>query len=429
MQLSLVDFNRFLFMMYIWHIVFKKFKMYNSRRFHGKNDEWLDIIKAITVWTVLFGIAVYLFKLHVITIKFIIFFYLLSTVTTILFRFTLRYFLKIIRLKGRNLRHLLIIGTNQRAYDFASIIEERKELGYRLLGFLDDMMHIKNPSIKFIKGLDLFPKIIRENVVDEVIIALPIKSHYEYVKKIIQKAEEHGIVIRYLSDLFATKIANSRLLVYEGFNMMTLSSSPTHKWQYYIKRIFDIVLASIIFILTLPLFIFAAIGIKLTLPGKCFFIQERVGYNKRIFKLYKFRTMCMNADKMQDKLESENEMDGPVFKIQNDPRITPFGMFLRKTSIDELPQLINVIIGNMSLVGPRPLPIRDYSGFSEDWQMRRFSVLPGITCIWQISGRNNIPFKRWMELDMKYIDNWTLLGDFKILCKTISAVLSGRGAS
>jgi len=324
---------------------------------------------------------------------------------------------------------LLIIGTNKRAYDFANIIEEKKELGYRLFGFLDNTMYEENNSVTFYKGLDLFPEIIRKNVVDEVIIALPIKSHYEYITKIIQKAEEHGIVIRYLSEIFTTKIANSRIEGYEGFNMMTISSSPTHKWQYYVKRIIDIVLALVVFIITLPLFIFAAIGIKLTSPGKCLFVQERVGYNKRIFKLFKFRTMCENADKMQDELQSKNEMDGPVFKIQNDPRITPFGMFLRKTSIDELPQLINVLNGNMSLVGPRPLPVRDYSGFNEDWQMRRFSVLPGITCIWQISGRNNISFKQWMELDMKYIDNWTLIGDIKILFKTIPAVLSGRGAS
>jgi len=170
-------------------------------------------------------------------------------------------------------------------------------------------------------------------------------------------------------------------------------------------------------------------AIKLTSSGPVFFIQERVGLGKRRFRLFKFRTMVQGADKLMADLEHLNEASGPVFKIKNDPRLTGLGKFLRKTSIDELPQLINVLKGDMSLVGPRPLPVRDYEGFDEDWHRRRFSVRPGITCLWQVNGRSDIKFEDWMKLDMKYIDEWSIFLDFQILIKTIPAVLRGSGAS
>jgi lipopolysaccharide/colanic/teichoic acid biosynthesis glycosyltransferase len=173
----------------------------------------------------------------------------------------------------------------------------------------------------------------------------------------------------------------------------------------------------------------AAALIKLTSPRPIFFRQIRVGLNKRRFRIYKFRTMVANAEQLQDQLLSMNEMTGPVFKIKKDPRVTPLGRMLRNTSIDELPQLFNVLKGDMSLVGPRALPLRDYQLFDKDWQCRRFSVKPGITCLWQINGRNSIPFEKWMELDMQYIDTWSLWLDLKILARTVPAVLRGTGAA
>jgi lipopolysaccharide/colanic/teichoic acid biosynthesis glycosyltransferase len=159
------------------------------------------------------------------------------------------------------------------------------------------------------------------------------------------------------------------------------------------------------------------------------FKQKRMGLNKRQFTVYKFRTMVPTAESIQEKLAHLNEMTGPVFKIKNDPRITPIGRILRKTSIDELPQLFNVLKGDMSLVGPRAIPVRDYESFSEDWHRRRFSVPPGITCLWQVRGRNTIPFDQWMVLDMQYIDRWSLWLDLKILVETIPAVIRGSGAA
>jgi exopolysaccharide biosynthesis polyprenyl glycosylphosphotransferase len=200
-------------------------------------------------------------------------------------------------------------------------------------------------------------------------------------------------------------------------------------WPVVFKRAVDIVVSAILILLLLPLLALTAIAIRLTSKGPAMFVQKRLGLNKRHFGIYKFRTMVIDAEKRQKEIEHLNEVSGPVFKIKNDPRITPLGRLLRKTSIDELPQLFNVLKGDMSLVGPRPLPIRDYQGFNEDWQRRRFSVRPGITCLWQIGGRSSISFEKWMELDLQYIDKWSLALDLEILVKTIPAVLRGSGAA
>jgi exopolysaccharide biosynthesis polyprenyl glycosylphosphotransferase len=199
-------------------------------------------------------------------------------------------------------------------------------------------------------------------------------------------------------------------------------------WQVGVKRVMDFVLSIILLLVLAPLFLIAALLIKFDSKGPVFFMQERVGLGKRRFRLYKFRTMIDGADKKQDELEVLNEVSSPVFKIQKDPRITRLGRILRKTSIDEIPQLINVLKGDMSLVGPRPLPVRDYNGFNQDWHRRRFSVRPGITCLWQVNGRSSIQFEKWMQLDMSYIDNWSLWLDLKIIAKTIPTVLKGSGA-
>jgi lipopolysaccharide/colanic/teichoic acid biosynthesis glycosyltransferase len=185
----------------------------------------------------------------------------------------------------------------------------------------------------------------------------------------------------------------------------------------------DICISPVTLILLSPFFLLIAVAIKATSRGPVFFAQERIGLNKRRFAMYKFRTMVQDAEGEIEGLQSLNEVSGPVFKIREDPRVTAIGRILRKTSLDELPQLFNVLKGDMSLVGPRPLPVRDYLGFTEDWHRRRCSVRPGITCLWQVNGRHAIPFDEWMELDMKYIDEWSLLLDFKILAKTIPAVL------
>jgi exopolysaccharide biosynthesis polyprenyl glycosylphosphotransferase len=208
----------------------------------------------------------------------------------------------------------------------------------------------------------------------------------------------------------------------------TFGSSVFEGWPLVFKRLLDIIASSILLILLAPMFLIVAILIKFDSPGPVFFVQERVGLNKRKFQMYKFRTMVADAEQRQTQLESLNEADGPIFKIKDDPRFTRLGKFLRKASIDELPQLLNVLKNDMSLVGPRPLDLRDYNRLEEDWLRRRFSVRPGITCLWQINGRSSVSFQEWMRLDMRYIDHWSMRLDLEILAKTIPAVLKGSGA-
>jgi len=208
-----------------------------------------------------------------------------------------------------------------------------------------------------------------------------------------------------------------------------LHSAPPVTWRTEIKRMLDIVVAASLLLLVSPLLAFVALAIRFDSEGSVFFVQGRVGFNKRRFRMIKFRTMCVDAEARMQEVEHLNEKTGPIFKISNDPRITRVGKWLRKTSIDELPQLINVLLGDMSIVGPRPLSVRDALRMEVAWQKRRFSVKPGLTCLWQVSGRSNLSFEQWMELDLEYIDRWSLGLDGLILLRTIPAILLARGAS
>jgi exopolysaccharide biosynthesis polyprenyl glycosylphosphotransferase len=222
-------------------------------------------------------------------------------------------------------------------------------------------------------------------------------------------------------------LAETDVGLIDGMPMVSHYTGAIRDWQRIVKRIIDFTASGILIGLFLPIMVIIGILVGATSPGPILFRQVRVGLNKRRFTISKFRTMIANAENNQYKLDSQNEADGPAFKMKNDPRITRIGKFLRKTSLDELPQLFNVLAGNMSLVGPRPLPIRDYAGFTEVWHRRRLSVKPGITCLWQIKGRHEISFHQWMELDMEYIDKWSLGLDFSILFKTIFVIFKKTG--
>ena len=266
--------------------------------------------------------------------------------------------------------------------------------------------------------MDDLPQIIAHDVIDEVFVALPIKSQYSQIEKAINLLEEQGIMVHLLSDNFPHRLARSRTSEFEGTPLLSLHSAPPMSWRTEIKRL----MVMIVFLF--PFLALVALAIKFDSKGPVFFIQGRVGFNKRRFRMIKFRTMCADAEERMQEVEHLNEKSGPIFKISKDPRMTRVGKWLRKASIDELPQLINVLLGDMSIVGPRPLSVRDALRMEEAWQKRRFSVKPGLTCLWQVSGRSNLSFEQWMELDLKYIDSWSLGLDGKILLLTIPAILS-----
>jgi len=241
--------------------------------------------------------------------------------------------------------------------------------------------------------------------------------------------QQHGIIMRFSGDIFDLKKTRPSPDGFDGVHHVATYTGDHDWWPLVVKRIIDIVFSVILLFLLAPVLLIAALLVKFSSGGPILFRQERMGVNKRRFMILKFRTMVPNAEKMLAELEEQNEASGPVFKIMKDPRITPIGKVLRRTSIDELPQLFNVLKGDMSLVGPRPLAVRDFEGFSEDWQRRRFSVPPGITCLWQVSGRSSISFEQWMKMDLQYLDEWSLWLDMRILARTISAVLTGSGAA
>jgi len=264
--------------------------------------------------------------------------------------------------------------------------------------------------------------------VDEVFISLPIDRYGQLIESVVQICQEQGIVVRVQPDLSLQTFVKPYVGEFNGVPFVTVRSVPRDGWPLFIKRLIDIVGGAALLVGLAPLLAVAAVLIKIDSPGAVLFRQERIGLNKRRFQLLKFRTMVIGADQQQHGMEQLNEANGPVFKIKDDPRVTRLGKFLRRYSIDELPQLFNVLNGDMSLVGPRPLPVRDVERINVQWHKRRFSVRPGITCLWQVNGRSDVSFDHWVQMDLEYIDHWCLGLDIKILIKTVPVVLRGSGA-
>jgi exopolysaccharide biosynthesis polyprenyl glycosylphosphotransferase len=415
------------------HGMFSLGALYESKRLSTRGAEALDVFYAMTLSAACLWGEGKLFSISIMTPYFLMAFWGIGTVLVTVTRMLLRYVLGAIRKRGRNLHHVLVLGTNARAINFGRRVEAMPERGYRLLGFVDDdwpgMEAFERTGFRLACRYAGLPEFLRKNVVDEMAIYLPLRSFYERAAEMAQLAKHHGILLRLDADIFDLKLTHQRTEATDGTSQFVAGSNGIDGWQLLLKRVLDIAGSLALLIFLAPLFVVVAILIKLTSPGTVFFRQKRVGLNKRQFTMFKFRTMVSTAESIQEKLMHLNEMTGPVFKIKNDPRVTSLGRILRKTSIDELPQLLNVLMGDMSLVGPRAMSVRDYQFFNEDWQRRRFSVPPGITCLWQIHGRNSIPFEQWMALDMQYIDKWSLWLDIKILALTIPAVLKGSGAA
>ena len=414
------------------HSLFVVCGLYASKRLTTLWFEIFEVCKAVSLASGFLFFSARAFHMWMVTPAFVLVFWAFSTFVMVSSRLGAHLLLVALRRRGRNTRFILIVGTNERAIEFARGITGRPELGYRIAGFVDDDWSgiEKFESTGYTRcctfsGLAHF---LRHNVVDEAAIYLPLRSYYENADQLVALCEQHGIALRFDAQIFRSRISHSHARYSDEGAQAGFAGSPG-TWPALVKRVLDFALSLLLVVLTAPLLLVVAVLIKCTSPGPVLFRQTRVGLNKRQFRIFKFRTMIPNAEQIQDELLPLNEMTGPVFKITKDPRVTAFGSVLRRTSIDELPQLLNVLNGDMSLVGPRAMSLRDYQLFNQDWQRRRFSVKPGITCLWQINGRSSVPFDKWMELDMQYIDKWSLWLDFKILARTLPAVLRGTGAA
>jgi len=339
-------------------------------------------------------------------------------------------FFRAVRSRGYNYKHLLVVGTGRRAQQFIDLINSHSSWGFKIVGLIDDDDGLKGKFVygqKVLGALKDVPAIIHSQVVDEVVFVVP-RSWLNKIEDIMYLCEAEGLRIHVAVDYFELKFSRGRISELDKFPLLTFSSTPGHVGALVGKRMFDVMVSGIILLACLPLFIVVAILIKLTSAGPVFFKQTRVGLNGRTFQLYKFRTMVKDAELKLHELMVHNEMNGPVFKMSNDPRITPLGRALRKLSIDELPQFWNVLIGTMSIVGPRPPLVQEVKQY-DPWQRRRLSMRPGITCLWQVSGRNKIvDFAKWVKMDLDYIDDWSFWLDVKIFFKTIPVALFGIGA-
>jgi exopolysaccharide biosynthesis polyprenyl glycosylphosphotransferase len=423
----------FVLMLVVWNFIFRACDLYESRRLSTRRSESLDAVVATSLATGSLGAYALIAGFKMITPTFLTLFWMFASISLVLGRFAGRQLLRMLRRRGRNVHHIVILGTNPRAIEFANRLQSKPELGYRIVGFVDEdwtgTREFKKTQHRLCCDFDGLSDYLRHNVIDEVAIYLPLRSFHEKASQWTELFEKHGIAMRFGLDIFNLKISRSHADLLDGDPHITARSSRLEGWAIFLKRSFDFVVSLLLLIPLAPLLLLVALMVKISSEGPVFFRQKRVGLNKRHFVMFKFRTMILDAERIQPELLALNEMTGPVFKIKNDPRITPLGRFLRRTSIDELPQLLNVLSGDMSLVGPRAMSLRDYQFFNEDWQRRRFSVRPGITCLWQVKGRSSIPFEQWMELDMQYIDRWSLWLDLKILALTIPAVLKGSGAA
>jgi exopolysaccharide biosynthesis polyprenyl glycosylphosphotransferase len=414
----------------VWFIGLNAQKAYSYQRFTSFPTEVKIVFR-----TVLFGVlvllgAVFLFRPEYIPRTLVLLFAVVNFILLTLEKLLLFYAAKIIRQRGRNRKTVLVVGTGEHARRFVEAIQQNFSWGLDIVGFLDAQKENVGKEVfgrKVVGTFNDIASVLHSRPFDGVIITLSTKRFGE-IRDVLNVCEEEGVQVRIISDFLGKIAKRFRADVVYGLPIISIVPIPHDEWRLFVKRVIDIVGSLVGLILLAPLFLIIAIAVKVSSPGPVVYTWEVYGFNKKPFKSWKFRTMVTNADALKGQLMPLNEMDGPVFKIREDPRITKVGKFLRKYSLDELPQLLSVLKGDMSLVGPRPAGQDELARY-ESWHRRRLSIKPGMTCVWQVSGRNEISkFDDWVRMDLEYIDNWSLWLDFKILGKTLPAVLFGKGA-
>ncbi|TET34175.1 MAG: sugar transferase [Planctomycetota bacterium] len=412
-----------------WYIVFNKAGLYASMRVKPYSRVIWEVVKTFLFCFLIAG-ALNFFVPRVYYNRPMIFTFIgLNFFLFLIEKIIIRFLQRRVRMRGYNIRNILVVGTNREARRIARMVGVQSRWGLKVVGYVrafDDVDAKGFQPGEIVGNIDEIEQIIDREVIDEVFFVVPFERLKE-LKRVIRLCDEVGVTVHLYAKFFDELFSNMRVENFLGVPLVTSTRTPHSAGALAIKRLIDIVVSFLALILFSWLFVLVSLTIKLTSRGTVLFRQIRSGRNGRTFTLYKFRTMVEGAEALQQSVEHLNETTGPVFKVKKDPRVNRVGRLLRKFSLDELPQLWNVFIGDMSLVGPRP-PIPDEVEKYERWQRRRLSMKPGITCLWQVRGRSNVSFDDWMKLDLEYIDNWSLTLDFKILLRTIPAVLFARGA-
>lgn len=419
------------------------FGAYSSMRF--STPAQLLALSVAVSGLVFFALAAVLFTLKIdLSRSFIALFCVLVGLTLTAERYLALSVLRFLRRSGKNFRNVIICGTGDQALRIAGEIVQRPELGIRIRGFAslaederqsDQIKEFRGElrsfpsriSRRIIWGLESLDRALKDYAIDELIFTDVIEV-MPVVQEMMFRCSEQGIRTTIAADLFSMGMVKSGISYFGSMPLIHYQTPPGDRWELAVKRVLDVIVSGTLLVVLAPVFALIALLVKASSPGPIIYKQRRVGLNGRLFDLYKFRSMFQGSDQRLEELREFNEMSGPVFKMSDDPRITRIGKFLRRYSLDELPQLYNVLRGDMSLVGPRP-PIPGEVSLYERRDRRRLSMRPGLTCTWQVSGRNKInDFDSWVKLDLDYIDNWSLRRDFLLIFLTIPAVIFGTGA-
>ncbi len=411
---------------FAWFLLGKYFRLAQIHRSRPYSAILFNCFSLVIFGTSILGLSVMVFDLYYVGFNPLIYFGFINLALMFGFKLGVYAFFKNARSKGRNTRSIIIIG-DYTAASFIEMVVKYKEWGYKIISIIgnDDLSRMYGHIAPVLEETTDVAKLIEDKTIDEVIF-IKEKMSVKEVEELTFACSEVGVIFRMYSPFFNKLKSKAHIHHYNTMPLLTIANIPTDYLAMQVKGVLDFISSLVIVILTSPIFVIISLIIKFSSSGPVFFKQKRVGLRGRKFYAYKFRTMVVNAEELKAKLMTENEMDGPVFKMKDDPRITGVGKFLRKTSLDELPQFFNVLLGDMSIVGPRP-PVPQEVKEYERWQLRRLSMKPGITCTWQVSGRNDIPFEEWMKMDLDYIDNWSLKLDFVIFLKTIRTMIKADG--
>jgi len=413
----------------LWCLTLYANGIYLSMRTRSYLEILWALVKSAALTFLAMGTAIYFLKHSQTSRLFIILFAGLSFTFILLEKTALFMSSHYVRRQGLNTRRLLIVGTGKRAQEFVKKVDGHPEWGFEILGAIDDEpgrgVH-QVDRLEVLGCLDDIPRIFHKEAIDEVVFVVP-RSRLNSLQGAIDNCETEGVVVTIAVNLFDTKLARSSVTELDGMPLLHFKTTNTKEWEILVKRLFDFAASGLGILILSPFFLVTAVLIKATSKGPVFFKQDRLGLSGRKFTLYKFRTMRLGAHDVLSDVTNLSSMTTPEFRDKKKSWITPIGRLLRKFSLDELPQLFNVFVGLMSIVGPRPT-VPDEVKKYKTWQRRRFSMKPGITCLWQVNGRNNIAFEDWMKLDLEYLDNWSLWLDAKILLKTVPVVLFGIGA-
>ncbi|MBQ5754180.1 MAG: sugar transferase [Oscillospiraceae bacterium] len=406
-------------------VVFVFFRFYGSYRFRSFYKEATSLVTANGLGVLFLGTTLYLLKLGDFARLQMVFLFVFSMAGLLAKRVVLRWMLRQVRSRGRNTRAVLVVGSGKLALRYVQELEARPYLGYNYRGYLAD--EPCEEMGRYRGKVEEFRNILQSEKIEEVVVSLP-GAEGEQIGMLVSAAGRYSAKISIIPAYNDFIPSNPTVESVASIKMLNVRRAPDKGpvWDF-VKRAMDICGSAAGILIGSPILLGAAIAVKFSSPGPIIFKQKRVGKNGREFYMYKFRSMYQDAEQRLAELQDQNEADGPVFKIVNDPRITKVGKFIRRTSIDELPQLFNILKGDMSIVGPRPPLPKEVEQYS-DWDWGRLAVRPGLTCYWQISGRSNISFDEWMRLDLQYIEEQGFLTDMRIIFKTVGVVLKGEGA-